>query len=469
MSNLPTTVAEAVNAAKAALVSGDYEEADRLTKHAKALKSLSNLGGETLSRLPMDDMSSMGATTTPQNLALKAWYREQYGGDLSSDADKVMTDLYGPNYQAESYAKNASFLRYIRTGQVDEYAQRVIMTPNQVMKALSEGQNYNSIKATQVESQDVFGGFLIPEDFRDMVVRRIQGLTPMRQIATAISTSRDRVTMPVITGGDDRYIGSVRVSKMDESPTSTQAQTDATFGSVTIPVHTIMAHASISKNLIEDSQGATSIIPIMQDQFASAFSIFEDEQFIAGNGIGGPQGVLRNTTTGGPFSYQYGSVVTVNSGSATTITADAVRALPYGVATQYRSAGGIWLMSRGTLRVIKSLKAGDGTYLWSSRGDTPALSQGAPASLEGFPIVETEVLPSPTTNSGATYEAGAYPILFVTRPMYIIVDKPVGGMAVERYEDSTTARTNTVVLVLRRRMGGQVVQPWAGAAMKISV
>jgi hypothetical protein len=24
------------------------------------------------------------------------------------------------------------------------------------------------------------------------------------------------------------------------------------------------------------------------------------------------------------------------------------------------------------------------------------------------------------------------------------------------------------VLVLRRRMGGQVVQPWAGAAMKIS-
>ena len=463
--SLPTTVSDAINAARSAIAAGDYAEAERLTAHAKALKALSNVGGETLPRLPMSEASVPEASN---NVALKAWYAGQFGGDLSADADKVMADLYGSNYQAEAYAKSASFLRYIRTGQMDEYARRIVMTPGQVMKALAEGQTYSSLKATQVESQDVFGGFLVPEDFRDMVVRRIQGLTPMRQIATALSTSRDRVTMPVITGGDDRYVGSVRVTKVDESPTSTQAQTDATFGSVTIPVHTVMAHASLSKNLIEDSQGAASIVPIMQDQFASAFSIFEDEQFLIGNGVGGPQGILQNATTGGPFTYAYGSVATVNSGNATAITADAVRALPYAIATQYRSAGGMWLMSRGTLRVIKSLKAGDGTYLWSSRGDTPALSQGAPASLEGYPIMETEVLASPTTNSGAAYVANTFPILFITRPFYLIVDKPVGGMAVERYEDSTTAKTNTVVLVLRRRMGGQVVQPWAGAAMKIS-
>jgi hypothetical protein len=33
-----------------------------------------------------------------------------------------------------------------------------VMTPGQVMKALAEGQTYSSLKATQVESQDVFGG-----------------------------------------------------------------------------------------------------------------------------------------------------------------------------------------------------------------------------------------------------------------------------------------------------------------------
>lgn len=466
MSNLPTTVADAINAARAAIVAGDYDAAERLTAHAKALKSLSTIGGDTMPRLPMQ---SAPIAEGNDNAALKAWYNNQFGGaDLVRDAEVVMKDLYGANYQAEAYAKSAAFLRYIRTGQTDEYARKVVMTPGQVMKALAEGQSYSNLKATQVESQDVLGGFLVPEDFRDMVVRRIQGLTPMRQIATSISTSRDRVTMPVITGGDDRYIGSVRVTKVDESPTSTQAQTDATFGAVTIPVHTVMAHASLSKNLIEDSAGATSIIPIMQEQFASAFAVFEDEQFLIGNGVGGPQGILQNATTGGPFTFSYGNVATVNSGSATAITADAVRALPYGIATQYRQAGGMWLMTRGTLRVIKSLKAGDGTYLWSSRGDTPALSQGAPASLEGYPIMETEVLASPTSNSGTAYTTNTFPILFITRPFYLIVDKPVAGMAVERYEDSTTAKTNTVVLVIRRRLGGQVVQPWAGAAMKIS-
>ena len=34
-------------------------------------------------------------------------------------------------------------------------------------------------------------------------------------------------------------------------------------------------------------------------QFADAFAIFEDTQFLVGNGVGGPQGVLQNSTTGG--------------------------------------------------------------------------------------------------------------------------------------------------------------------------
>jgi HK97 family phage major capsid protein len=367
-----------------------------------------------------------------------------------------------------AHAKSMGFYRYLRTGVMDGMAHKVIMTPAQVMGMIAEGQTFTSIKATQVESQDTFGGYLVPEDFRDKVVERIQGLTPMRGIAEAVSTSRDRITMPVITGGDDQYTGSVRVFKVDESPTSTQAATDAQFGSVTIPVYTIMGHAALSKNVLEDTTGATSIMAIMQRQFASSFSVFEDREFLIGNGIGGPQGILKDATTGGPYTYAYGSITTVNSGAATAITADAVRALPYGVATQYRQAGGVWLMSRGTLRVIKSLKAGDGTYLWSSRGDTPALQNGAPPSLEGFPILETETLASPTTNGGSAYTASVYPIVFVCRPMYTIVDKPVGGMAVERYDDSVTAKLNQVVLVIRRRVGGQVINPWAGAVMKIS-
>jgi HK97 family phage major capsid protein len=462
----PQSVAEYVRLAREAIAAGDITAATQYKDQAAALKALSPLE-ETAPRLDFGTGESAGAQTA-QSMALKSWYAEAFGGDLDKDGETLMKDLYGSDVRALAHAKSMGFYRFLRTGQMDAMAHKVVMTPAQVMSMIAEGQTFASIKATQIESQDSLGGYLVPEDFRDKVVERIQGLTPMRGIAEAVSTSRDRITMPVITGGDDQYTGSVRVFKVDESPTSTQAATDATFGSVTIPVYTIMGHAAISKNVLEDTTGATSIMGIMQRQFASSFSVFEDREFLIGNGVGGPQGILKDATTGGPYTYAYGSITTVNSGAATALTADSIRAMPYGVATQYRQAGGVWLMSRGTLRVIKTLKAGDGTYLWSSRGDTPALQNGAPPSLEGYPILETETLASPTTNSGSTYTANVYPIVFVCRPMYTIVDKPVGGMAVERYDDSVTAKLNQVVLVIRRRVGGQVINPWAGAVMKVA-
>lgn len=465
MTALPTTVPEAITAARAAIAAGDYETAERLTTHAKALKSLDGVG-ETLPRLDLTPAAPEPAQTA-NDMALKTWYKGVFGADIDKDAATLMADLYGQDYRAAAYAKRAAFLKYIRTGAMDEWARRVVLTPSQVMDQIAEGKSYNEIKATQVESQDVLGGFLVPEDVRDDIVRRIQGMTPMRQIARSITTSRDRVSFPVVTGGDDRYVGAVRVQKVDESPTSTQADTNATFGNVTIPVHTIMGHTAVSKNLIEDTTGASSIISLLSEEFSSAFAIFEDEQFLVGNGVGGPQGILQNATTGGPNTYSYGTVASLNSGGATALTADAIRKLPHRIPSQYRSAGGMWLMSRGTLALIMTLKAGDGTYLWSGRSDTPQLTQGQPNSLSGFPIMETEVLASPNENTGA-YTANVYPIIFITRPAYQIVDKPVGGVAVERYEDFTTARTNTVGFVLRRRGGGQLLRPWAVAVMKIA-
>lgn len=466
MTATPSTVAEYVTLARQAIAAGDAAAAAKYTDQAKALKALTALE-DTQPRL--DFGGGTGAPeAAPQALALKSWYAKQFGADLDADAATMMADLYGKDYRALAYAKNVGFVRYLRSGRADELAGQIVMTPAQVMERIANGDTFTGIKATLVESQSEYGGYLVPEDFHDTVIQRIQGLTAMRGIATTMTTDRDRITMPVITGGDDRYIGSVRVVKTDESPTSTQAATDQTFGALTIPVFVIMAHTAVSKNLLEDSRGATSIVPILNEQFSTAYAVFEDEQFLVGNGVGGPSGILKDNTTGGPNTFAYGSLATVNSGAATAITADSIRAMPYSIPTQYRSAGGVWLMSRGTLRVIKSLKDGQGNYLWSSRGDTPQLAQGAPASLEGYPIKETEVLPSPTSNSGSAYTAGYYPILFVTRPVYTIVDKPIGGMAVERYEDSTTAKTNTVVMVLRRRVGGNVTAPWGGAAMKIS-
>lgn len=308
-------------------------------------------------------------------------------------------------------------------------------------------------------------GYLVPEDFRDSIVTRLQGLTQMRSVAETMTTAGDRVTMPVSDGGDDRYTGSVRVFKVDESPTSNAAQTNATFSQTTVPIYTIMATVAVSKNLIDDSAGGAAILPYLNTQFATAYAIFEDEQFIVGNGVAGPQGILKDATTGGPYQFSYGAIAPINSGLATAIQGDSLRNMPYAIATQYRSAGCKWFMSRGSVRATKLLKDGTGAYLWADRN--LQLMNGQPAKLEGYDIAETEVLASPTTNSGSTYTANVYPILFVSKGSYLIVDK-AGGMDVQRYDDSVTAVANSIRLVMRRRVGGQVLLPWGIAAMKIS-
>lgn len=459
---------DAVKSARAALEAGDIATATQFTEEAKALKALAALeSSETLER-PAYPAAKTDADPAPGDIAIKAWYTKQYGATLDADAKLILNDLYGKDYEYLRWAKMADFSRYVRTGVADPKLHRaVVYTPEQVMSALADGMSLQAIKATQVESQDVLGGFLVPEDFRDAVVQRIAGLTAMRNVAEVITTMSDRVTMPVGTGGDDRYVGNTRVYKVDESPSGTEAATNATFGSVTIPVHTLMAHTPISKNLLEDTTGARSILGILQGEMGAAYAIFEDEQFLIGNGVGGPLGVLLNATTGGPNTYQYGSVQTVNTGAATALTGDAFRNTPYAIASQYRSNGGLWVMSRGTVRATKLLKAGDGTYLWSGRGDTPQLAQGQPQSLEGYPIRESEALASPTATNNTTYTANVWPVLFLTKGAYMIVDK-AGAADIQRYDDSTTAKTNSVVVVMRRRVGGQLIRPWGAAAMKIS-
>jgi HK97 family phage major capsid protein len=460
------TVSAYVEQARAAIAAGKLDEAETLTKQAQAVKALAALEPtvDPNARLPFGTPEPETPKETATDIATKSWFASRYG-DSGTAMDQVMTELYGQDHRKFAWAKSADFVRYVRSGRCDEKLHRALVySPTQVEEFLKLGMGVSELKATQIESQDTLGGFLVPEDFRDRMIQRMVGLVAMRQMAETMTTTSDRVTMPVSTGGDDQYSGAVRWTKVDESPAGGEAATNATYGSITIPVHTIMGHVAVSKNLLEDTQGALSILPYLERQFADSLAIFEDYQFLVGNGVGGPQGVLKDATTGGPYTYAYGSVATQVSGGATALTGDAFRQLPYQVPSQYRNAGAKWIMSRGTLRVTKTLKDGTGSYLWGDRNQQ--LIPGQPPQIEGYGITETETLASPTSTAVTTYTASVYPVLFVTKGSYLIIDKV--GMDVTRYDDATTAKQNSIVLVARRRLGGQVLLPWGIATMKVS-
>jgi HK97 family phage major capsid protein len=212
-----------------------------------------------------------------------------------------------------------------------------------------------------------------------------------------------------------------------------------------IPVHDVMAETFLSRNVVEDS--AVDLVSELTTAFAEATAIDEDNQFLTGDGVGKPTGILINGTT--PDT----GVSTVNSGAAAAVTADGLIDLEYEIPSQYR-ANCIWITARSSVREFRQLKAGDGHYLWGS----PDLT-GEPATFDGFPIAEQEIMPA--------IAASAYPVLFGDPAGYRIVDRI--GMTVERYLDASTARINQVLYIMRRRLGGKLTHPERWGVQLISV
>jgi HK97 family phage major capsid protein len=274
----------------------------------------------------------------------------------------------------------------------------------------------------------------------------------MRQLATVISTSRDSVEMLKATGGDGRYTSPVRVSWVPET-LSVGALTpqNVTFGTERIYVHTSMAEAVLSQNLIEDT--AFPIESYLSSKLSEAAAIDENDMFLTGDGVGHPMGILP----GGANSHAIRETV---SGSNSAITWDGLISLTFNVPAQYRSARARWLAEKATYEDLALLKDANGQYLWRREWGNNAGegSQGNMAPLMGYGTLEHEAMPSVATS--------AFPVLFGEFSGYYIVDRI--GMTIQRFLDGTQARQNTVLYVMKRRLGGQLLEPWRLSVLKIA-
>lgn len=383
-----------------------------------------------------------------------AWYATRFKS-VPAGAEQIARELYREDYSALAFRKHRDYGRYLRTGMIDDQrlARTLLLTPDQIVNAAAHGVTVSEIRATMIEGDDTLGGYVVPEDVRMNLIERLPGLTAVRPRANVITTGRDRVSFPRVTGGGNQYAGAVRVTWVDETPTSTAAATNATFGQASIPIHTVMAHIDLSQNLLEDS--AIDLGGYLASEMTTASAVDEDIQFLTSAGAGTPQGVLMNATTGGPNNAD---ITTVNSGSAAALTADGIIAVPFGLPGQYRqSLSAAWVMNKATLQAISQLKDGAGRYLYGEYSNQ--IGTMPSAVIKGYPVAESEAMPSVTTNT--------YPIIFGDWKGYTIVDRI--GMSIQRVTDATLAKQNLVSFVMRRRLGGQVTQGFRFVVQKCSV
>jgi HK97 family phage major capsid protein len=407
--------------------------------------------------------TSIVQTETQTTPAVNPTVRAAYVNHLGKPEDEIaqiMVDLHGHDYEKMFWTQKQSFNKYLRYGEVALKAEdhqvltQIIMTPGAVKTALRQGVgSVETLRTTMVEAADSLGGYSVPIDTQSRIIERSKGMTIVRGRAKQMNTSRDKVELPRMmdNGSDttDRYTTPVRVRWVDETPSTLEAQ-NLTFGMTAINLHTSMVEAFFSRNLLEDS--AFQLEDKLTEAFGDADGFDEDDQYLFGNGVGRPLGILPAFTN----SLGLGEVTTGATASP-WFTWNKLLEVPYSIPRQYRQSSA-WMFNRHTVLAIRQLRdATTNDYLW-----TPFQFEGGrdgeETRLLGFPILEQEAFPALAN--------GAYFGLFGSLEGYQIVDRV--GMTVERFTDFTLARQNLVGFVMRRRKGGALLEPWRLTALKVA-
>jgi HK97 family phage major capsid protein len=148
------------------------------------------------------------------------------------------------------------------------------------------------------EGTDAEGGYLVPEEYRQEIVKRAYDQAMIRPRARVIPMSTDTLNMPTSDSGPKVYWTAEAASK-----TTTSAQ----FGQFTLTALKMAAIMVTSDELNEDS--TPNVIEYLTDEFASVIAEEEDKVFTSGNGSTEPAGLdsysLGTIDAGGDVKYDH--------------------------------------------------------------------------------------------------------------------------------------------------------------------
>lgn len=312
---------------------------------------------------------------------------------------------------------------------VDAHTKGVVNLTQDQQKALHDVAN--EYKAMSV-SNDTTGGYLAPAEYVREIIKTVTEISPARQLARIRTTGNKSILLPKRTG---------QFAALWTAENATRTETTGlTYGMLEIFTHELYAMIDISEQNLEDS--AFNLAAEIAAEASEQFAVAEGAAFVSGTGVGKPEGFMTNS-----------SVSSVNSGSASAITADGLLSLKHSLKTAYtRNAS--WALNRTTLGTVRKLKDGTTTqYVWQ-----PGLALGKPNTIDGDPYVEVPDMPSEGSNT--------YPVAYGDwSRAYCLVDRVAMSMLRDPY---TQATSGNIRFMFRRRLGGMVVQPEAIAKLKCS-
>jgi HK97 family phage major capsid protein len=235
------------------------------------------------------------------------------------------------------------------------------------------------------------GGFAVPQQFSSTLMRvDPQGalVRPRATVLPAGSPPDAGITLPALdqTGATPGNVyGGVTVNKVSEG--GAKPETGFALREIKLEPHEIAGHMTATDKLLRNWSAASSLI---EQLFREAVTAFEDTQFLLGNGVGGPLGVVNS-----------GAAYAVNRGTANEFDyADLTNML-----ARILLNGGVpvWSISQSVMPQLLTMRnesPGDGSLIWQPNARDSMNNQ----LLMGYPIFWNQRGPA----LGAKADVGLY-------------------------------------------------------------
>lgn len=297
-----------------------------------------------------------------------------------------------------------------------------------------------------------------PAEVLNYIVGRLAAPTRITSLVREANTMRDAVTFLRNPYDDDNeYTNTFRRKKTGSKPRSStegdvMTESDEYFSTVKIDVHTFLFCAQINLDLLEDS--SFDLFGWLQRELSSSVLQDQENDIINGDGVGVPMGVSAYFDTGADFS-----ITAVNSGSASTFTADGIENLLWDMPEQYIESAVLIGRRTSAGKELAKLRSAGGHRIFGNPDSPNGGSLVGPSGnrLEGYPVIWSSKMPA--------VAGSAYPLLFWDPTAYMKLTRSNISF---KLLDQTRAKENLVEIIGKVRYGGDLLEPYKCRVQKIA-
>ena len=329
--------------------------------------------------------------------------------DRLHNQEEIEAELNQPTSQAITSTPADGTLSNKQTGYAKDFWQ--MMRGRGVVDALKKG-------------ADPDGGFLVPNEFEQQLIQKLQEANVMRTISHVIQTNSGEHKIPVVASEGT-------ATWLDEE--AVYAESNTQFSQVSLAAHKLGTLIKVSEELLNDS--AFDLMTYLSGEFGRRLGNAEEQAFLTGTGTNQPTGILTDAN---------GASAGATAAKADTLTFDDLIDLFYSLKAPYRQ-NAVFLMSDDTVKAIRKLKDKNDQYIWQ-----PSVQAGQPDRILNCPVYTSPYMPALT--------AGNKPVLFGDFNYYWIADRQ--GRTFKRLNE-LYAVTGQVGFLGSQRVDAKVILPEA--------